>query len=85
MTPELQRYYENRFDMFSHQGWKDLIADIEEMAKATNTLVGTTPENLRFRQGELNMLHWLLSLKELSEKAYEELNSQMELINENDA
>jgi len=24
MTPELQRYYESRFDMMSMEGWKDL-------------------------------------------------------------
>ncbi len=28
MTPELQRYYESRFDMMSMEGWKDLTIDI---------------------------------------------------------
>jgi hypothetical protein len=31
VTPELQKYYEERFSMFSQQGWLDLIEDIDKM------------------------------------------------------
>ena len=34
MKPELQKYYEARFDMMASQGWKDLIEDIQVMATA---------------------------------------------------
>jgi hypothetical protein len=73
MTPELQKYYENRLDMMGSQGWKDLIADVEVMLKTTDTLAGVTADTLRFRQGEISIMRWLVSLKETSELAYEEL------------
>lgn len=70
---ELQKYYEERFSMFSTQGWKDLIEDVKEMQKATDTLSGVTVDNLQFKQGELSIMRWLLSLQEMSESAYKEL------------
>jgi len=32
MTPELQRYYEDRFDLFSQRGWIDLMEDVNGVA-----------------------------------------------------
>ncbi len=76
MSPELQKYYEDRFDMFAHPGWHDLMDDVQEMLKATNTLSGVTPENLRFKQGEISIMQWLLTLKSTSESAFEELQNE---------
>jgi len=76
MAPELQKYYEARLDMMGSQGWKDLMEDVREMLKATDTLSGVTPENVRFKQGEISIMQWLLSLKEISEKAYEDLQNE---------
>jgi len=74
MDIKLQQYYENRFEMMSTDGWRDLIEDIEGMLKAADTLDGATVDNLKFKQGEISIMRWILSLKEVSEKAYEELN-----------
>ena len=38
MTPELQKYYEDRFSMMATQGWKDLLEDIDNMANALNNI-----------------------------------------------
>jgi hypothetical protein len=73
MTPELARYYEDRLDMMSSKAWADLMEDVSAMLKATDTLSGATVDNLRFKQGEVSMMQWLLSLKEVSENAYEDL------------
>ena len=70
---QLSKYYEDRLDMMSSQGWKDLMEDVAEMRKATDTLSGVTPENVRFKQGEVAIMNWLLSLRETSDKAYEGL------------
>ena len=59
--------------MMGTPAWKDLMEDVAEMLKATDCLSGATPDNLRFRQGEVSMMKWMLSLKEVSENAYEEL------------
>lgn len=76
-TPELQRYYEDRFSMMATQGWKDLIEDIEAMLAATNNLDNVeTAEKLHFRKGEVSIMKWILGLKEMSEKAYEDLKEE---------
>lgn len=70
MNPELERYYENRLTMFHSQGWKDLIEDITQMISATNRLDGVTTETLPFKQGELAMMNWFLTLEKTSKEAY---------------
>ncbi len=75
MTPELRRYYEERLSMMGSVAWRDLMDDIQEMVKATDTLSGVTPETLQFKQGELSIMRWLLSLREVSEQAYEDLQN----------
>ena len=77
MNQELQRYYENRFEMMGGQGWKDLIEDIDKMIESLNN-ISTIPDekSLQFKKGELSILTWLKTLKEVSERAYEELNEK---------
>lgn len=77
MIPELQRYYESRFDMMSMDGWKDLTIDIDNMIESLNNIsVIPDEKTLMFRKGELSILTWLKTLKEVSERAYEELNEK---------
>lgn len=38
MAPELQRYYEDRFDLFSTPGWIDLMDDANKMFDALNNV-----------------------------------------------
>jgi len=77
MTPELQRYYESRFDMMSTEGWKDLSVDIDIMIESLNNLsVIPDEKTLMFKKGELSILTWLKTLKEVSERAFEELNEK---------
>jgi len=77
MTPELQKYYESRFDMMAMDGWKELIIDIDNMIESLNNIsVIPDEKTLQFRKGELSILTWLKTLKEVSERAYEELNEK---------
>jgi hypothetical protein len=77
MTPELQKYYESRFEMMGMDGWKDLCTDIDNMIESLNNLSVIPDENtLMFKKGELSILTWLKTLKEVSERAYEELNEK---------
>ena len=74
MDKELQDYYENRFSMMSTKGWLDLMDDIQRMIDSTDTIQGIDDiKILHFRQGELNMMNWLKTLKQVSEEAYEGL------------
>ena len=76
MTPELQKYYEDRFSMMATPGWKDLMEDVAEMLKASDTLAGATVDNLEFKKGEVSMMKWMLSLKAVSEESYKELQDE---------
>ena len=68
MTPELQKYYEERFSMMATQGWKDLIEDIDNMVNALNNISTVQDEkDLMFKKGELSILTWLTSLKVFSQ------------------
>ena len=76
MTPELQAYYDNRFSTMATQGWQDLVDDATEMFKAVNNLAPVVNEqDLYFRKGQLDILQWLLSLRDSSAAAYEQLSS----------
>ena len=77
MTPELEKYYTDRFDMMSTEGWKDLIEDIDKMIEPLNNISTIADEkSLQFRKGELSILIWLKNLKQVSERAFEDLNEK---------
>lgn len=77
MTPELQKYYEDRFSMMATEGWKDLVEDIDNMIYALNNIsVIESESQLQFKRGELSILTWLKNLKQISERAYEELSEK---------
>ena len=77
MNPELQKYYEDRFDLFSRQGWADLMEDVDNMLIPLNNVSTIADEkSLQFRKGEISILIWLKTLKGVSEEAYEELNEK---------
>lgn len=74
MSPDLQKYYEAREEMMLSEGWKDLMADIQQMKAATNVLsIVKTNDDLWFRKGELSMMDWMLGLQDMSSKAFEQL------------
>ena len=77
MNPELQKYYESRFSMMATDGWRDLVEDIDNMVNALNNIsVVQDEKDLQFKKGELSILTWLKNLREVSERAYEELNEK---------
>jgi hypothetical protein len=77
MTPELQKYYEDRFAMMATPGWRDLIDDIEKIKESLNNIsVVENEKDLQFKKGELSVLTWLSTLKQVSEQAYEDLQDE---------
>jgi len=74
MTPELQKYYEERFNTMGTQGWLDLMEDVDKIIASLNNISTIDNEkDLQFKKGELSILTWLRNLKEISERAYEEI------------
>ena len=55
-------------------GWKQFIEDVQGIFDAVNKVAPIQNEiDLFFRKGQLDILQWLLTLKESSEQAYEAL------------
>ena len=76
MDKELQEYYEERFSMMGTKGYTDLLTDVETMIEERNNLMATQSlEELHFRKGQLDVLHWIRTLKKLSEEAWEQMNN----------
>ena len=74
LTPELQKYYENRLSMMGEPAWKELMEDIELMVKTTNDVTSIQDEKtLHYRRGELSMMRWVLNLQSISEATYNQL------------
>ena len=77
MTPELQQYYERRLAMTGEQAWNDLMEDVQVMLDATNDISNIQDEKtLHFKRGEISIMRWLLSLREVSDEAYQQLRIQ---------
>jgi hypothetical protein len=77
MNPELQKYYEERFSMMSTQGWIELMEDVDKMIEPLNNISTIADEkSLQFRKGEYSILIWLKNLKQVSERAFEDLNEK---------
>lgn len=76
MDRKLQSYYDSRFEMMATKGWQDLIEDAENMFKALNQVMPIQNETeLQLKRGQLDILNWIISLKESSTQAYEQLMS----------
>lgn len=77
MDIKLQKYYEDRFATMSTQGWTDFIEDVQALFDAYNQISTVeSHEELHKRKGQLDILQWILTLKNVSEQTYEELKDE---------
>lgn len=76
MDKELQKYYDERFSMMVTVGWQDLMEDLQVLLDQYSNIDSVTAEaSVDFRKGQVDILKYILGLQELSERAYEELQS----------
>ena len=76
MDKELQAYYEARFDMMTSKGWHDLLEDLSKVAEVSRDLDRcASVEDLYYAKGQLDILNFILKLKQASEDAYDELTA----------
>jgi hypothetical protein len=77
MNRELQDYYEDRFSTMSTKGWKDFIEDTQNLFDTYNKInTANSFEEFHKRKGQIDILQWILTLKDVSEQAYEELKNE---------
>jgi len=77
LSPELQQYYEDRLSMMSTKAWTQLIEDLLDMRTQYENIRNCDKDTVEFRKGQVDILDYVIGLKDLSEKAYEELNEKI--------
>jgi hypothetical protein len=61
----------------STQGWKDFIEDTQTLFNTYNQISTVeTFEEFHKRKGQIDILLWILSLQNVSEEAYKELQNE---------
>jgi hypothetical protein len=77
MDKELQDYFENRFSTMATIGWKDFIEDTQALYDSyAQVSTVNSVEDLYKRKGQLDILQWVLNLKNVSEQTYKELQDE---------
>ena len=75
MDIELQRHYEDKFEMMSTRGWFDFIEEMTAILDATNQLNTVKNEQeLYLAKGEMNILSLIINWKAASEATWRDLN-----------
>jgi hypothetical protein len=60
-----EKYYEDLRMMFTTDGWKSLLEELENNAKIINSVLSTKDDlDLQFRKGQLNIIGSILNLEE---------------------
>lgn len=80
MDNSLVKQYEDYFDLFSRDGWKLLMEDIDSMIESLDSLdYVSSLEELHSHKGQLTILKRIRGFESAIEAAYEELTSEADL------
>ena len=73
MDQELQTYYDNYFNLFMTEGWRQLMEDFGSNVSQINSVEATKDsEDLQFRKGQLNVLAHLINMETIISNNYDE-------------
>lgn len=73
MDQELQRQYDNYFEMFATEGWKQLIEDLEEVTDSFRIEDIKDGVDLATTQGQLKVLNQILYFEDSIRRTYDDL------------
>ena len=65
MSPEVQKYYETYFDLFSTDGWKQFIKDMEDIHKQAieSAYLLNSSDDFFERKGNIHTYNYILNLE----------------------
>jgi hypothetical protein len=79
MNQETQTYYDNYFNLFATDGWKQLVQEFGDNATPINSVEAVKDSNdMYFRKGQLNVLAHLLNMENIVTTNYEEASKSEE-------
>ena len=74
LDKELETYYNNYFDLFNTEGYKQLISELQGNLLAINNIDACKDEaDMYFRKGQLNVLASLINFETAIDNAYKEI------------
>lgn len=76
MTPELEKYYETYFDLFTTDGWKQFIEDVKESAGTFDVRNVSDEAALKYAQGQLTIMDKILNWDNMVNAAFEQLQEE---------
>ena len=79
MTPELETYFDNYFELFNHEGFKQLIQELSINAQQLADIQNVKDtENLFFRKGQVAAFATVINLQNTIEVAREQAVAEEE-------
>lgn len=78
MTQEEELYYNNYFDLFSSEGWKQLLEELKVREEAYDLAHVNNVETLFQFKGELGVIRMLLNFENFIEGSYEEVTKNQD-------
>ena len=73
MAPELEKYFNNYFDLFRNEGWKQLTEELKNNALQINDLQTVKDvHDMNVRKGQLVILANILNLENTINASYEQ-------------
>lgn len=79
MDKQLEQYFNNYFDLFGTDGWKQLMEELNNNALGVNNLQATKDsEDMYFRKGQLNVLASIINLQNTIEASHKEASEAPE-------
>ena len=71
MNKDLEVYFNNYFEMFRSEGWKQLLKDFQQNITNINSVEQTTDSDfLDFRKGQLAILATIVNLENQMDNAH---------------
>jgi len=76
MSPEDEKYYENYFDLFLTDGWKQFIEDLADSANSFDVRNIKTEADLKYVQGQLMVLDRMIGFADSMRTAYDDIKAE---------
>ena len=70
MTREEELYYNNYFDLFGSEGWKQVVEELQAKASTYDVSYLKDEKDLYRVQGELSVIRLLIGLEEFINQGY---------------
>lgn len=78
MNQELQTYYNNFFDLFNTEGWKQLVEEFNSEYDSMTVESIDDQRDLDFVKGKLDVINRVVNFQFIIEKLYEQAEEDQE-------